>query len=62
MDFINSDSINYMRALSLAETAPNNFLKEECLKIASEIEKRLSITEALYCKACFESAKKELNY
>ena len=62
MDLINSDSIAYMHALSLAETAPNNFLKEECLKIASEYEKQLSITEALFCKACFESAKKELNY
>jgi len=62
MDLINSDSIAYMQALSLAETAPNNLLKEECLKIASELENKLSITEALYCKACFESAKKELNY
>ena len=59
---INSDSEAYLRALSLAETAPNKQLKEECLNIASIIEESLSINEALYCKACFESAKKELNY
>ena len=59
---INSNSEAYLRALSLAETAPNKELKEECLFIASIIEQSLSINEALFCKACFESAKEELNY
>ena len=59
---INSDSEAYLRALSLAETAPTKELKEECLYFASIIEESLSINEALFCKACFESAKKELNY
>ena len=59
---INSDSEAYIHALSLAETAPNKRLKEECLNMAAIIEKSLTETEAIYCRICFENAKKELNY
>ena len=59
---INSDSEAYIHALSLAETAPNKRLKEECLKMAAIIENSLTQTEAIYCRICFENPKKDLNY
>ena len=59
---INSISEAYIHALSLAETAPSQILKEECLNMAAYFENQLTTNEALYCRACFESAKKELNY
>ena len=59
---INTISEAYIHALSLAETAPSQILKEECLKMASNFEESMCLEEILFCKMCFEDAKKDLNY
>tara|TARA_R100000231_G_scaffold5197_1_gene8335 strand:- start:1088 stop:1273 length:186 start_codon:yes stop_codon:yes gene_type:complete len=56
---INTVSEAYIHALSLAHTAPSQILKEECLKMASNFEESMSLEEILFCKMCFEDAKKD---
>ena len=59
---INTLSEAYIHALSLAHTAPSQILKEECLKMASNFEQSMCLEEILFCKMCFEDAKKDFNY
>ena len=59
---INNVSEAYIHALSLAHTAPSEILKEECLNMARNFEESMCLEEILFCKMCFEDAKKDLKY